>query len=622
MADYQDIRGLRVKYLSADPSVTVAGEVWYNSTTGTLRSQLLTEAWSSGSPAVNSPRIFSGGDGPLTAAWMAGGGSSNPSDIANTEEYNGSGWGSGGDLPAAVYGLAGVGPQSAALAFGGNSAGSISAASNEYDGSTWASPASMPTGRNYICRAGTQTAALAFGGSNPGPTSNTATSEYDGSTWTSSPGSLPVGIEYAAGCGTQTAALAAGGYHQPGGTAEPTATLYYDGSTWTSAGTLPVGRWNTQGFGTQTDAVVAGGQPAPAGNDTGGIRWDGTTWSADASLASARNGATAMGLNSGATSTGWVCGGPGVLTEEYNKSTDVITPGAWASSNNMNTARRGICSAKNATQNAALGALGYTGSATGVANAETYDGSTWSNITAVPSSRYFGGGFGTQTTAVIMGGYSTIPSASQKDITNEWNGSAWSLGGTLPAGNANFAADGCGTETAGLVAGGLPGPYTLTAEYNGSSWTAVPGSLNSPRTAGASFGVQTAAIAATGNVPGSPGYPYDSESYDGTTWTATNPTIYGAYGGGGAGTQTAGILAGGATGTPPDAGVTSQTFDGTNWSTNPSYTTTRYEQGGTGTQTAALIFSGATTSPTAYTNATEEFTGETSAANIVTLTTS
>ena len=65
MADYQDIRGLRVKYLSADPSVTVAGEVWYNSTTGTLRSQLFTEGVSSGANLATG-RTGCGGGGTQT----------------------------------------------------------------------------------------------------------------------------------------------------------------------------------------------------------------------------------------------------------------------------------------------------------------------------------------------------------------------------------------------------------------------------------------------------------------------------------------------------------------------------------------------------------------------------
>jgi hypothetical protein len=50
MAGYNELRGLRVKYLSADPANPEDGQVWYNSTTGNLRVQGIgVGAWSSGS---------------------------------------------------------------------------------------------------------------------------------------------------------------------------------------------------------------------------------------------------------------------------------------------------------------------------------------------------------------------------------------------------------------------------------------------------------------------------------------------------------------------------------------------------------------------------------------------
>ena len=620
MADYQDIRGLRVKYLSADPSVTVGGEVWYNSTTGALKSQLLSEAWSSSAP-LNAPMTSLGqGTGIQTAALAAGGHpGSPPYPLTNTSsEYNGSGWAAGGTLNTAGNSAsqANNGTQTAALIWG-RYVGGPSTASEEYDGTSWTTGNARSVGNYRGAGGGTQTAAFATGGY---PPSSTAVEEYDGTNWTAG-GALPAGRQDSSGAGTQTAGIVMGGDTGPPSTIDLVQT--YDGSSWTTVTAMPTERQEHGGVGLQTAALVFGGMTGPGAGTAASVTsasYDGTNWTAGGSLATGRQ----EGTNAGTSTLALFAGGTPTpaynLTEEYNVSQNVITAGAWASGGNMNTGRRGICSAKNAAQDAALGALGYVPpnppGGEGTAHAETYDGSTWTNITSVPTGRYFGGGFGTQGSAVICGGYSTVPSAGQKDITNEWNGSAWSLGGTLPTGQSNFAADGCGTETAGLVAGGIPGPYTITAEYDGSTWTTVPGSLNTPRTGGASFGVQTAAIAATGDVPA--GYPKDSESYDGTSWTSTNPTLYGGYGAAAAGTQTAGLLAGNA----PPGGTTSQTWDGTNWSTNPSYTTARFEMGGTGSSTAALGFSGATSGPTVVTNATEEFTGATSAANIVTLTTS
>jgi len=89
MATYQDIKGLRVKYLSADPSNLAAGQVWYNSTTSTLKSLVASAAWSSGSPLATA-RDGMGGFGVQTAAICAGG--ETTVAVGNTEEYNGSGW--------------------------------------------------------------------------------------------------------------------------------------------------------------------------------------------------------------------------------------------------------------------------------------------------------------------------------------------------------------------------------------------------------------------------------------------------------------------------------------------------------------------------------------------------
>jgi hypothetical protein len=49
MTEYSGIRGTRVKYLSSDPTLNTSteGQVWYNSTEGTLKSLVQIKAWSS-----------------------------------------------------------------------------------------------------------------------------------------------------------------------------------------------------------------------------------------------------------------------------------------------------------------------------------------------------------------------------------------------------------------------------------------------------------------------------------------------------------------------------------------------------------------------------------------------
>ena len=89
MATYKQIFGKQVKFLSSDPANEAEGQIWYNSTSGTFKSALLSEAWSSGSAMITARRQV-GGFGTQTAAVAVCG--QNPSAQALAEEYNGLGW--------------------------------------------------------------------------------------------------------------------------------------------------------------------------------------------------------------------------------------------------------------------------------------------------------------------------------------------------------------------------------------------------------------------------------------------------------------------------------------------------------------------------------------------------
>ena len=62
MTAYNTIKGLKVKYLSADPANPEAGQVWYNSDTGNLRINGVqgTGAWSSGGTMNQARDQFAG----------------------------------------------------------------------------------------------------------------------------------------------------------------------------------------------------------------------------------------------------------------------------------------------------------------------------------------------------------------------------------------------------------------------------------------------------------------------------------------------------------------------------------------------------------------------------------
>ena len=127
MANYSDIRGYRVKYLSSDPTLSTAneGQVWYNSTEGVLKSLVQIKAWSAGGNMGTARRLL-GSAGTQTAG-LAFGGTTN-----STEEYNGTSWTTTSSLTTGRTQLASGkdAPQTAALAIGGN----YTAATEEYTG--------------------------------------------------------------------------------------------------------------------------------------------------------------------------------------------------------------------------------------------------------------------------------------------------------------------------------------------------------------------------------------------------------------------------------------------------------------------------------------------------------
>ena len=90
-----------------------------------------------------------------------------------------------------------------------------------------------------------------------------------------------------------------------------------------------------------------------------------------------------------------------------------------------------------------------------------------------------------------------------------------------------------------------------------------------------------------------------------------------------AGSQTAGLLAGGYKAPGPAASVQTEAYDGTAWSTRASMSTARGGGAGLGsTSVSTAALAGGGNNPGGDINSTEEFTGETTAANVKTITTS
>jgi hypothetical protein len=419
------------------------------------------------------------------------------------------------------------------------------------------------------------------------------------------------------GAGTGTAALIVGGFIDPSPNAM-TNCEEYNGSSWTATGTLNVATGFASAFGIQTNAVAQ----TNGSNYVATEAYDGSTWTTLPNMSVSSPGGL-YGSSAGSTGdAGWVSSmGPAYnATEEFNRTASAVVAGAWSSGGNLNTARYTVAAA--GTQTAALCSGGQP-PATG--KTEEYDGTSWSEQNDMNTGRFYVSGSGTQTAGLVVGGRTGPGSNFAKANVEEYDGSSWAEQEDLPT--AANGMMGAGIQTAAVHFGGVssPGGSSLTAtyEYDGTNWTSG-GALPTGARYGMGVGTQTAALHAGGGAA-------DSFYYNGTAWSdqssslllQSNPT-YQHYAGM-SGTQTAALLAGGGNPSTGAAETATQGWNGSAWFTQPSLGTARFygAQGGSGTSTAGIAFSGQLSAPPyAESNATEEFTGETTTVSAKTLTTS
>ena len=611
MTTYKQIFGKPVKILSSDPANEAEGQVWYNSTSGTFKSVVSIGAWSSGSNLLTGRRGARNIGTQASSLFVSGNLVGPPGTTLTVivEEYNGSGWSSSPSVSNAVYGFSNAGTSTAGLKAGGfyppiNN-------TEEYDGSSWTGGGALNQARGTVSGAGTQTAGLAFGGrGTPDTTYRANVEEYNGSAW-ANVNAMPTASGDNIGGGIQTSAISAGGEN-------PTLlsnVFEYDGTNWTTGTSLPAGNSDAAGSGSgSTDFLVFGGTVSP---NTTSLKYDGSAWTATASLATGRRSLAGSGSPSSASiaAGGAPVTNNGTNTEEYNFSATVTTGAAFSSLPTLNTARWGLGGA--GTKLAAI-VFGGRNPPVGqdLALSEEYNGTSWSEGPDLnTATRVCGRGTGTSTAALKHGGHSGSPSTSNK-TAEEWNGSSWSNGGAST--NNHDGTMQIGTQTAAASCGSNPPTGAKTEEYNGTSWTA---SNDMPYSAyqGSASGSQTAGVVFGGGYPAK----NNSAEYDGTNWTAGNTllqTTVGQGGNGGSGTQALAIGAGGYT--PGPTYLTSAfTYDGTNFATSPSLATARQEVAAQGANTSFYV-AGGLTSPGAATNVVEEFTPESTAANVKTLTSS
>jgi serine/threonine-protein kinase PknK len=611
MTTLKGIKGDQIRYLDEDPVVQgIAGG-----------------SWSSGGALNNSRSEQQGTFGLQDAAIVVGQGNI-------TESYNGTSWTEVNDLNTPRSRGTAVGIQTAGIAFGGvgdptTPFPDATVAINEsWNGTSWTEVGDLPVAKADYAGLGTQTAALSIMGSRGTPT--TTVESWDGSAWTLGTATNS-GRTNQAASGIQTAGLTYGG-NNPGPTLRAF-TESWNGTSWTEVGDLNTARVSLSGAGPNTAALAFAGGTPPATGAT--ESWDGTSWTEVNDLATAR-GAYQSGAGTGNTSA--LLAGAGTYTEEwttaptnslalqegmlwFNSTSQTlkgygtaagIPAGTWASGGTMNQGR--LAGSMGGTQTDAIYGGGLIPGGSTV-DAETYDGSTWTEVNNMSTARYAGTGFGTSTpTTMIVAGIG--PGPTVYGVSEAYNGSIWTEVADLNTSRWYLGSASSGTNTDGLVFGGfnqaVTVQYAQTESYNGTSWAEV-NDLNTAKGYPVGFGTPGSAGSANGFIlPGT--YPSPTETWDGTSWTNTGQnfnTPRSTAGGSAGGSSSSGMVFGGQ---QPGPIANTEYWNGSTWTELADLSVGNEYIVGTGSTVSALGASG-----DSYTTASEEWNAP---ADVVTITTS
>jgi len=331
MSEYKGIKGFQVQTRTEDPSEGIAGDFYYNSSTGQFKTVNTGGAaggsWASGG-ALNSSRRIATACGTGETANMVTGGSSPPTSYATlNEQYNGSSWTEVGDLNVGKNNASSASnsPITTTLNYAGDGPGTYSDTNESWNNTSWTEEADLNVSGNAASGFGvsSDSAGRAGGQSSatpPGGPHFTGTEIWNGTAWTEV-NNLNASRRYAGGVGTVTAALYIGGDTDnpsfPGG--RYTAKVEsWNGTSWTEVNDLNLGRLGLKTGGTQTETIASGGSPG----DQAGFRtelWDGSSWTEIADMSVYRTDHTGGGTSVSALASGGESP-PGVITtvEEWS----------------------------------------------------------------------------------------------------------------------------------------------------------------------------------------------------------------------------------------------------------------------------------------------------------------
>ena len=300
MTTYKTIRGTHIVSVTSDPPAPVNGQMWYNSTTRTLKGFTSNPAgtWAT-ITALNTARGAGQLGGTADSAWFVGGETNPPPGTPSNwsvknELWNGSSWSESNDLTRPGFysgmGSRGVPNNTTGLVFGGHQGSDPAtqyAVTEEWNGSSWTEVADLNTGRRGGGGAGTSAeACLCFGGGYGNPfTNQVVTESWNGSAWTEV-NDLNNARDGRASFGSYTSALYAGDSDNK------VFVETWNGTSWTeTTDHSTTGKDGGSGV-VNTSGLIFGGHP------TGNTEvWNGSTWTETGNFNVARPSASGAGAS-------------------------------------------------------------------------------------------------------------------------------------------------------------------------------------------------------------------------------------------------------------------------------------------------------------------------------------
>ena len=458
-----------------------------------------TESWNGSSwtevSDINTVREINAGIGVNNSNAISAGGTPGPTTV---ESWDGSSWTEVSEINTGRYAAAGFGVYNDGIICGGHTGSAPTTATESWDGSSWTEVADLSQTRTalksgYGCPS---SAGIAFGGiAPPGSTYKNNTEEWTtlftpttlkkitqgqlffnsttntfketvldipATSW-SSGGSLNTARGFSSGAGTQTAALCISG--GPGNRAN---VEQYNGSSWTETTDVNADRLEAGAFGGYTSANYVGGyDPGPANRIASNESWNGSSWTEVNDLPTATDN---LMQGAGTQTAGMIVGG--VIPTPVKTTNNIFYDGTnWTASGSLNSGR--ALGAVSGSQTSALVSTGLTGPpsspspTTNTANVETWDGSSWTEVSNVNTQRYRVVGSGDAGSGLIFAG-TNYPSTAMSAKTESWNGTSWSeINDLSTAREAGSTTSGTGSTAAStLLAGGTtPSVQSATEEW-------------------------------------------------------------------------------------------------------------------------------------------------------------